>query len=200
MALLTPASIADKLTDIDAEVVANAAFAGRKSADSTSHPEAPTPDTQPHSSEEPPRAKLEVTRNWYLAAEELAISRLSRDYGFPFQRNVSLSFANTASHRFDAVAMRDGVVWAVEVAVAPATTGAATWARRVFEKTKNYYNALPEAIRPRVRFTVVMVFGEAIDSQIARVAKFVTTINAEYPFVKDTRIYSLDELQKAASA
>lgn len=191
MELLKPGSQTERLKRIDEDIKEELKAAPQRTSVIAATSPATSLATAPT---EAKAAQDEVSslRLKYLAAEELVISRLSRETGLSFNRNSQVS-AKDNTFTFDATAINDGKLHAVEIKLITNTLSVQSFVRRSLERAGAFINSLGKP--SSVHFTLVVVLDSRAAENRPIVEARLHRLIAQFSFISSLRTFTLEELQ-----
>jgi hypothetical protein len=187
MELLKPGSQTERLKRIDEDIKEELKAAPQKTPVIAEAATTPTPTEAKATKDEVSSLRLK-----YLAAEELVISLLSRETGLSFDRNSQVS-ANDNTFTFDATAIKDGKLHAVEIKLIRNTLSVQSFVRRSLERAGAFINSLGKP--GNVHFTLVVVLDSHAAEKRPIVEARLHRLIAQFSFVSSLRTFTLEELQ-----
>jgi hypothetical protein len=131
-----------------------------------------------------------------LLAEELVLTKLSKELGVQFDRNVTPR--GQPNLMFDAVAMTPGRTFVVEIKFFRYDFHPREYMVRAFDRVQLFLSTLPEDFRRNFQF-VYAAAAEGNTERIERLRSIISHIASDYSFSTRVETYNFSDLEKEFS-
>jgi len=133
-----------------------------------------------------------------ILSEEFAISKLSKDIGVEFKRNLTLK--DDPNIRFDAIGFSSGFVHVVEVKFSSGKMLSEKTLLNSFDKVQSVLRISPKSVKDNLQYIFAVIVDTNDVSQLSNIKEQITIFSRKYDFRINIHVYSFNELEKEFTA